>query len=95
MLISGLSVPAASGFTRLVISPRVPMGHFFPRISLRIHHDEKRTPLYPMPIGEMSPAGSGVMEGAYLLCSTCGNFLYVKYGMQKRKNPAEARFKIL
>ncbi len=43
VLISGLSVPAASGFTRLVNSPRVPMGHFFPRISLRIHHNGKNT----------------------------------------------------
>ncbi|AKE92972.1 hypothetical protein CSK29544_02303 [Cronobacter sakazakii] len=43
VLNSGLSVPAASGFTRLVNSPRVPMGHFFPRISLRIHHNGKET----------------------------------------------------
>ena len=49
VLISGLSVPAASGFTRLVNSPRVPMGHFFPRISLRIHHNGKSTDYHSGP----------------------------------------------
>ncbi|CCK05245.1 hypothetical protein BN129_4536 [Cronobacter sakazakii 701] len=41
MLNSGISVPATSSFTCLVNSPRVPKGHFFPRISLRIHHNGK------------------------------------------------------
>lgn len=52
-----------------------------------IHNNEKRTPLYPMPSGEISPAGSGVMECAYLLCriknalaagETAGRFDYHK-----------------
>lgn len=57
------------------------------RISLRIHHNEKHNPLYPMPSGEISPAGSGVMDCAYLLCriknalavgETAGRFDYHK-----------------
>ncbi|HCK1221655.1 TPA: hypothetical protein NY170_004398 [Escherichia coli] len=43
VLISGLATPATDCIAVCVNSPRVSLGHFFPRISLRINHNEKST----------------------------------------------------